>query len=119
MSEFPRITHLADVGKSNQRGGVHSVDGIVGACTATDFKEPKKILEPPKSFDYSKYRIRKLTPSEYGRLQGFPMDNWRQVVSNCQAYRQFGNAVSVPIIIMLGKRIKEFLDGQISENKRT
>ncbi len=47
-----------------------------------------------KIFDHTKYRVRKLTPTEYGRLQAFPMDRWKQVVSNSQAYKQFGNAVT-------------------------
>lgn len=39
---------------------------------------------------------RKLTPRECARLMGFPED-WKIVVSDTQAYRQFGNAVVVPV----------------------
>lgn len=43
-------------------------------------------------------RIRKLTPTEYERLQGFP-DTWStEFVSNSQAYKQMWNAVSVPVV---------------------
>jgi len=43
-------------------------------------------------------QIRKLTPTEYSRLQGFP-DNWStDFVSNSQAYKQMWNAVSVPVV---------------------
>ena len=69
-----------------------------------------------KIFDYSRFRVRKLTPTEYGRLQGFPMDTWRQVVSNSQAYKQFGNAVTVPLAEAIGKSIIEFLREQEAEN---
>jgi len=55
------------------------------------------------------YRVRRLTPTEYGRLQGFPMDTWKQVVSNSQAYKQFGNAVTVTVARAMAKTIKEFL----------
>ena len=41
--------------------------------------------------------IRKLTPNECRKLQGFPSD-WHQVVSDVQAYKQFGNAVTVNVI---------------------
>lgn len=41
-------------------------------------------------------KIRKLTPTECERLQGFP-DNWTQG-SDTQRYKQCGNAVSVPVV---------------------
>ena len=41
--------------------------------------------------------IRRLTPKEYARLQGFP-DDFKVPVSNKQAYRLFGNAVVVPVV---------------------
>ena len=41
--------------------------------------------------------IRRMTPREWARLQGFP-DSFRLVVSDTQAYRQFGNSVAVPAI---------------------
>ena len=40
---------------------------------------------------------RMLSPREAARLQGFPED-FKIVVSNLQAYKQFGNSVSVPVI---------------------
>ncbi len=40
---------------------------------------------------------RRLTPRECARLQGFP-DDFAIVVSDVQAYKQFGNAVAVPVI---------------------
>ena len=49
---------------------------------------------------------RRLTPTECGRLQGFPMDDWRQVVSDNQAYKQFGNSVPVPLCAWIAKAIK-------------
>lgn len=41
--------------------------------------------------------IRRMTPREWARLQGFP-DVFRIVVSDTSAYRQFGNSVAVPAI---------------------
>jgi len=52
---------------------------------------------------------RKLTPREAGRLQGFPED-FKIVVSDTQAYKQFGNSVAVPVIEELAKSIYASLD---------
>lgn len=41
--------------------------------------------------------IRKMTPGEWARLQGFP-DNFIIPVADASAYRQFGNSVAVPAI---------------------
>ena len=51
---------------------------------------------------------RKLSPREAGRLQGFP-DNFKIVVSDTQAYKQFGNSVAVPVISAIAKEIYKFL----------
>jgi DNA (cytosine-5)-methyltransferase 1 len=41
--------------------------------------------------------IRRMTPREWARLQGFP-DTFRIEVSDVQAYKQFGNSVAVPAV---------------------
>jgi len=48
--------------------------------------------------------IRRLTPTECSRLQGFP-DNWNAWLSDSARYKQFGNAVCVPVAEWIGKRI--------------
>ncbi len=40
---------------------------------------------------------RKMTPREWARLQGYP-DNFKIVVADASAYKQFGNSVAVPAI---------------------
>lgn len=60
-----------------------------------------------KIFDTSRLRVRKLTPKEYGILQAFPMENWNQVVSDSQAYKQFGNAVTKTVFTAIAKEIKK------------
>lgn len=54
------------------------------------------------------FRVRKLTPREYARLQGFE-DSFEFVVSNTQLYKQFGNAVTVPVAKAIAEKIKEVL----------
>lgn len=41
--------------------------------------------------------IRRMTPREWARLQGFP-ENFKIVVADASAYKQFGNSVAVPAI---------------------
>ena len=52
---------------------------------------------------------RKLTPREASRLQGFP-DDFIIPVSDNQAYKQFGNSVSVPVIKAIATEIKKSLE---------
>jgi len=56
----------------------------------------------------SKRNIRRLTPKECERLQGF-LDDWTEGVSDTQRYKQMGNAVSVPVIEAIGRRMLEIL----------
>ena len=54
------------------------------------------------------FKIRKLTPRECWRLQGFPdwaFDRAQQVNSNSQLYKQAGNSVTVPVIAAIAKRL--------------
>lgn len=51
---------------------------------------------------------RKLTPREAASLQGYP-ENYIIPVSDNQAYKQFGNSVSVPVIQTLFNEIKKQL----------
>ena len=41
--------------------------------------------------------IRRLTPMECERLQGFP-DKWTDICADSTRYRQIGNAVAVPVV---------------------
>lgn len=52
--------------------------------------------------------VRKMTPREWARLQGFP-DDFKIVVSDAQAYKQFGNSVAVPAIQATAEKIIQML----------
>ena len=172
---------------TNSRHLVHDMEGIVGAAGASDYKQPKQIMQvgnivddsdinfknpqrgriynsegicptlntvsggglQPKivvracltpsrinkrqngrrfkkdrepSFTLTKqdihgiavkngdYKIRKLTPLEYFRLQGFP-DEWYHKcraagISDTQMYRAAGDAVTVNVVQEIGRRLK-------------
>lgn len=55
-----------------------------------------------------KHVVRRLTPRECERLQGFP-DDWTDVPGNSdtQRYKQLGNSMAVPVIRWIGERIDE------------
>jgi DNA (cytosine-5)-methyltransferase 1 len=52
--------------------------------------------------------IRKMTPREWARLQGFP-DNYIIPVADASAYKQFGNSVAVPAIQATATKILELI----------
>ena len=65
-----------------------------------------------------KSSIRRLTPLECERLQGFP-DNWTSKgmvdgkvvdISNTQRYKQCGNAVSVPVVQAVAEKVKALIE---------
>ena len=53
---------------------------------------------------YDGAKIRRLTPTEYERLQGFP-DGWTEGISDTQRYKTLGNAVTVNVVREVVKRL--------------
>lgn len=51
-------------------------------------------------------QVRRLTPMECERLQGFP-DGWTEGQSDSARYRQMGNAVAVPCVEWIVQRLVE------------
>jgi DNA (cytosine-5)-methyltransferase 1 len=79
------------------QGGVHE---IAPTLTSNSYHENNHL-----SFGY---RIRKLTPRECWRLQGFPdwaFDKAQEVNSNSQLYKQAGNSVTVNVIAAIAERL--------------
>lgn len=93
---------------------VYDTDGISPTVTAVSGG-----THHIKIFDPKKFRVRKLTPTEYGRLQAFPMDKWEQVVSNSQAYKQFGNAVTVSIVRAIARNLRVCLENYKEFKEKT
>ena len=56
------------------------------------------------SFIKEDTRVRKLTPLECERLQGFP-DNWTAILSDTQRYKCCGNAVTVPVVRYIAEHL--------------
>ena len=85
-------------------GGMGRERNLVFDDRLTNFKPITNI-----SGEVNREGIRKMTPREWARLQGFP-DNFKIVVSDAQAYKQFGNSVAVPAIQATARKIIEKLN---------
>ena len=74
-----------------------------GICnTLTSVQKDNMVLEQPK------YRIRKLTPRECGRLMGVSdedISKMATVNSNTQLYKQFGNSIVVDVMCAMFKNL--------------
>ncbi|HIE3772200.1 TPA: DNA cytosine methyltransferase [Streptococcus pneumoniae] len=98
----------------NQCGVVYETDGIAPTIRAYQGGE-HDIAPTLTSNRYHEnnhlsdgFRIRKLTPKECWRLQGFPdwaFDKAQEVNSNSQLYKQAGNSVTVNVIAAIAKEL--------------
>ena len=90
-------------GQNSQQDRVYFEDKIMGCIPASRTDSKVNIMQ-------SDYKIRKLTPLECFRLQGFP-DDYVKPVSNSQLYKQAGNSISVPVIEnMLKVLLKKYIN---------
>jgi len=80
-------------------GGMGRERNLVFDDRLTDFTPVTKIKG-----EVNREGIRRMTPREWARLQGFP-DTFRIVVSDGQAYKQFGNSVAVPAVRAVAEKI--------------
>ncbi len=82
--------------------------GITRTLSARYYKDGSEILIPQGEGKPP----RRLTPAECARLMGF--DEKKIVVSDTQAYRQFGNAVVPKVVEAVGKQIVKVYKSRIS-----
>ena len=111
INQIGNLIDTDSFGGNPHRGRVYGIDGI-SPCLNTmggGGLEPKiAILRPKRHHDFL---IRKLTPKECWRLQGFPDWAFHRAkdagISDTQLYRQAGNAVTVNVVYEIAKRLKE------------
>lgn len=84
-------------------GGMGRERNLIVDLRQTDLRPVTKIKG-----EVNREGIRKMTPREWARLQGFP-DNFRLVQSDVQLYKQFGNSVTVNVIEAIAKNIRNVL----------
>jgi DNA (cytosine-5)-methyltransferase 1 len=76
---------------------IYSTNGVAPACVQQDSNRARNIL--------TMQGVRRLTPLECERLQGFP-DGWTDCdLSDTTRYSLIGNAVAVPVIERIGRRL--------------
>lgn len=100
------IKSLDDTATALVCGGMGRERNLVIDDRLTDFTPVTHIKG-----EVNREGIRKLTPREWARLQGFP-DDYKLVLSDTHLYKQFGNSVTVPVIEAIAKEIRRVLDGQ-------
>ena len=97
---------------------IRDLDGIAGTLVCggmgaernliIDHREHSMVPETHIKGEINKEDIRKLTPREWARLQGFP-DSYKLTLADTHLYKQFGNSVSVNVIQAIAEKIKEKL----------
>jgi DNA (cytosine-5)-methyltransferase 1 len=114
------VSHKArHEGKGNGFGyEIISDEGIANAIVVGGMGRERNLVLDDRITDYTptthikgtvnKEGIRKMTPREWARLQGFP-DNYLIPVADASAYKQFGNSVAVPAIQATANKILELI----------
>ena len=97
---------------------IRDLDGIAGTIVCggmgrernliIDHREHSMVPETHIKGKINDEDIRKMTPREWARLQGFP-DTFKLELADTHLYKQFGNSVSVNVIEAIAKNIKETL----------
>lgn len=100
------IRDLDDVSGALVCGGMGREGNLI-----VDHREHSMVPTTNIKGEINREDIRKMTPREWARLQGFP-DSFELPVANTHLYKQFGNTVTVPVITAIARRIKEVLDNR-------
>lgn len=97
---------------------IRPLDSIAGAIVCggmgrernllIDHREHSMIPETRIKGAINKEDIRKMTPREWARLQGFP-DDYKLILADTHLYKQFGNSVTVNVISAIAKEIYNIL----------
>jgi DNA (cytosine-5)-methyltransferase 1 len=87
--------------------GIAPLDSVCRTLSARYYKDGSEIL-----IEQNQGNPRRLTPQEAQRLMGFPT-GLPIVVSDTQAYRQFGNAVVPPVIAAIAGQITQVFANHI------
>ena len=101
---------------------IRSLDGVAGAIVCggmgrernliVDHREHSMIPITHIKGEINKEDVRKMTPREWARLQGFP-DTYKLELSDTHLYKQFGNSVTVNVIEAIAKQIRIVLEKEV------
>lgn len=98
---------------------VRSLDDIAGAIVCGGMGRERNLIVDKRQTDLTPVThikgkineegIRKMTPREWARLQGFP-DNYTLPLADVHLYKQLGNSVTVPVIKAIALKVREILE---------
>jgi DNA (cytosine-5)-methyltransferase 1 len=91
--------------------GEYADDGTASSMKARYYKDATDLVAQPTSIAKD-MAVRRLTPVECERLQGFP-DNYTNIPNAADGprYKALGNSMAVPVMRWIGKRIDELSAG--------
>ncbi len=111
-------TYLQNYARKHQEAGngfgfgLSNKNGVARTLSARYHKDGSEIL-----IDQGRgVNPRRLTPRECARLMGYP-ESHKIVVSDTQAYRQFGNSVVVPVVERLAEAVIKALHEPVLEQE--
>ena len=97
---------------------IKDIDGISNTIVTGGMGRERNLIVDPRLKDFTpvtrikgevnRKGIRRMTPREWARLQGFP-DNFKIEVADVSAYKQFGNSVAIPAIQATAKNLVQKL----------
>lgn len=97
---------------------IRPLDSIAGAIVCGGMGRERNLIIDDRLTDFTPVThikgnvnrdgIRKMTPREWARLQGFP-DSYILPLSDVHLYKQFGNSVTVPVIRAIAEEIKNVI----------
>lgn len=94
---------------------IRDVNGQAGALVCGGMGRERNLITDKRLKNLkgttNKEGIRKLTPREWARLQGFP-DSFKLELADTNLYKQFGNSVTVNVIEAIAKEIRRVLHGK-------
>jgi len=104
---------------------IRPLDGIAGTIVCggmgrernliVDHREHSRVPTTHIKGEINRDDIRKMTPREWARLQGFP-DSFDWDLADTHMYKQFGNSVTVSVIEAIARNVKQALEG-VEENE--
>lgn len=105
---------------------IRDLDGIAGTIVCGGMGRERNLIIDDREHsmvpmthikgEINRENIRKMTPREWARLQGFPED-FKLTLADTHLYKQFGNSVTVSVIEAIAREIKKVLKNNGNETK--
>lgn len=92
---------------------VPALDGVANTLTVGGSGRERNLVVAPAPAGSGKANLRRLTPRECLRLNGFP-ESFKLPVSDTQAYKQTGNTVAVPVAKAVVRQLVKVLDAALA-----